>query len=121
MTKKIEYVIPGLPKLMSNARMHWRAKHAELGRWKSVTRNTALMGKLPPSPLTKAHLILTRYAPGVQPDFDNLVSSWKGVIDGLVEAGVIADDKPSVIGSPEFYWERANSKEKRIKIEIWAA
>lgn len=51
---------------------------------------------------------------------DGLVSGFKHVIDGLVVAGVIVDDKPSVIGQSQYRWTYRPSKQGgmiSVKIE----
>lgn len=67
----------------------------------------------------KPKLTLTLYSLK-EPDFDNLVSRWKPVIDGLVRSGVIEDDKLSVIGQPIFIWLQVKKLDQQgieIKVE----
>jgi hypothetical protein len=52
---------------------------------------------IPPSPLTKAHIRLIRHSHRTL-DFDGLVGSLKPVVDSLVSAGVILDDRWNVLG-----------------------
>lgn len=49
-------------------------------------------GKLPERPLTNFKLKLIRHSSRPL-DYDNLVSSFKSIVDGLTKAGVIEDDK----------------------------
>lgn len=99
--KKIE--LKGLPKTTnSGGRSHWAVKAKEARKWKTYVLATIGNDK-PDSPLKKAKLTCLR-ASSVEPDFDGLVSSFKHIIDGLKAAGVIEDDKPSVIGQPKFKW-----------------
>lgn len=107
----------GLPKTTNgNARRHWRALQNEAKIWHkhviAATKNTGIT-----SPLTKAKLKLTRHS-SQEPDFDGLVSSFKHVIDGLIKAGIIVNDKMSVIGQPEYVWQKAKVKKGFIEIEI---
>lgn len=67
--------------------------------------------------MAKAKLTLTRYS-SKEPDFDGLCSSFKNVIDGLVEAGVIIDDKMSVIGQPTYAWVKCPPKKGKIKVVV---
>jgi hypothetical protein len=52
---------------------------------------------IPLSPLAKAHIRLIRHSHRTL-DFDGLVGSLKPVVDSLVSAGVILDDRWSVLG-----------------------
>ena len=55
--------------------------------WLSVRENT------PEAPLTKYKVVCTRHTIRPLDPFDNLPGSFKVIIDGLVEAKVIEDDK----------------------------
>lgn len=52
------------------------------------------------------------------PDYDGLVGSFKYVVDGLVKAGVIVDDKTSVIGDSKYNWVKSKKIDQRIEVEI---
>jgi hypothetical protein len=71
----------------------------------------------PRQPLQKATITLTRFSSN-EPDFEGLVSSFKPVLDGLIEAGVILDDHPSVIGQPVYLWERCKAGSGKIRIQV---
>jgi hypothetical protein len=43
----------------------------------------------------------------------------KSCIDGLVESGVIVNDKLSNIGVPEVRWEKARPGKGMIRVEVW--
>ena len=80
-------------RLNPNKRLHrsvvWRARREarEQAGW------LALAAGVPTQPLRKAHITITFVAgDGVRRDIDNLFASMKGYIDGIVDAGVIADD-----------------------------
>jgi hypothetical protein len=47
-----------------------------------------------------------------------LVSSFKPIIDGLKKAGVIEDDKPSVIGQPEYSLVKSARNDGYVKIIV---
>lgn len=113
----MKLVIHGLPKTTNgNARRHWRALQNEAKIWHRnvIAAAESLDVK---EPLTKAKLKLTRHS-SQEPDFDGLVSSFKHVIDGLIKAGIIVNDKMSVIGQPEYAWQRAKIRKGFIEIEI---
>lgn len=71
----------------------------------------------PPIALNKAKLTLTRFS-SMKPDQDGLVSSFKHVVDGLVECGVLVDDSMDIIGMPEYKHEPAKPKFGKIQIEV---
>ncbi len=54
-------------------------------------------GKLPSKPLERVNLALCRHSHRTL-DYDGLVGSMKPVVDALVSAGVIVDDRWSVTG-----------------------
>jgi hypothetical protein len=114
-----EFEIKGLPKTTNTLnRMHWAKKSKEANMWKQIVGLHCRQLKVCDLRLTKATLELTRYS-SIEPDFDGLVSTWKHLVDGLVVAGVLIDDKQSVIGSPIFKWEKCKKNEGRVKIRVF--
>jgi hypothetical protein len=114
----ISLKIPGLPKRTNNSRSHWRAKHAEAKKWKTLVANHArIYADIPKKPWANAHLTLTRHS-SVRPDYDGLVSSFKHVIDGLIEAGIIANDKHENIGISTYLWEKCPPRDGHITIVV---
>lgn len=113
----LEFTLPGLPR-MSNSllRGHWRAKHGHAMTWKRAVWR-ACWQLAPKEPLERAKLTLVRCS-SVEPDFDGLVSSMKHVIDGLVEARIISNDKSANIGVPEYKWERAKPAKGCVKVKV---
>lgn len=117
---RMSFTLKGLPKVTTNANSSWKARWVESRKWKTAVEEKVVFNRLaPPTPLKRAHLILTRYAFGREPDRDNLRSSFKHVVDGLVKVGVLEDDSPSVIGEPEVYWEKAKPKQGKITVQVW--
>ena len=116
-TYKLNIEIPELPKTINEIMYkHWSVKMLHAKKWKGLVF-LATLGKRPTTPLTKAHLILTRCS-AKEPDFDGLVSSFKACIDGLVDAKIIENDKTENIGQPEYVWEKAKPKQGLIRIEV---
>lgn len=125
----VEFEIAGLPKMTNTSRVHWTKKMREAKKWKELVQGevhnylarkvflSQFGGEFPFSALSKANITLTRYS-SVEPDFDGLVSSFKHVIDGLKVAGVIIDDKASVIGQPKYLWEKAKPRMGKIKVRV---
>ena len=117
----LDLEINGLPKMSLNANSSWRARYGEARKWKNLVVQYVVLGqRRPPEPLKKAKLILTRYAFGRKPDHDNLRASFKHVVDGLVEAGVLIDDSPDVIGEPIVRHESIGRKQGKIRIQVFA-
>lgn len=97
--------------------MHWAVKAKEARVWRNLVHRECHRRGIANLKHAKAELILTRYSSS-ELDFDNLASSFKYILDGLVQAGVITDDKPSVIGSPTFIWQKCPPKQGKISIKI---
>lgn len=115
----ILFSLHGLPKTTnSNSRRHWSHQYREATKWKKavlVALNSARM--LPDKPLAKARLTLTRFSSSC-PDSDGLVSSFKHVIDGLVEAGVLVNDKFENIGMPVYQWEKCPPRKGFVRVMV---
>jgi Holliday junction resolvase RusA-like endonuclease len=120
----LEIVINDLPKTANSIGKNsfWYTQ-AERKKWRhavlvAVVREVQQREKVG-MPYPRASLTLTRHSSS-EPDIDNLYSSFKFVIDGLVHAGVIIDDKPSVIDL-KCCWQRAKRSEGKITIRVEAA
>lgn len=95
---KIEITFAGLPK-SPNRRMsmHWRAKGREVKAWRTKAAWVARAHPdRPEEPWRLVELTLIRGASRMC-DIDNHISSFKALIDGLVDAGIILDDNPNVV------------------------
>ena len=113
-----EFDINDLPKMVNViGRRHWRVKHREAKLWKNLVHGHCRAIGIEDLGLKKAMLTFTRHS-SVEPDADNLVSGFKHVQDGLVQAGVIVDDKPSIIGTPKYLWSFAPVERGKITIKI---
>lgn len=113
-----EIRINDLPKTVNDiGRAHWTVKHKEAKKWQRLVWWECRRLRVERLLMRKALIYCTR-ASSREPDFDNLASSFKHAIDGLVRAGVIIDDKPSVIGSPVFEWKYAKQGEGYVVIKV---
>jgi len=65
----------------------------------------------------KAGIVCTRYSTR-EPDQDNLVISFKAIIDGLVQCGVLVEDNNSVILQREYKWEKCKRIDQRVTIVV---
>jgi hypothetical protein len=96
-------------------RMHWRKRNKLRDTYVWWVKSKTSNRHLGPVKMT-----LTRYSLRPTMDYDNLVSTGKSTLDSLVIAGVIIDDKPSIIQQREYLQERVSKKEDQktvIKIE----
>lgn len=118
MTYRISFDLLGLPRMtnISGRKSHWRVLKKESDSWKVRVIGMCAPIK-PPKPLKKAKLTLIRYS-SVCPDSDGLVSGFKHIIDGLVLAKVLVNDKFENIGMPTYLWEKAPQKGGRVRIIV---
>lgn len=117
MSYRLEFELPGLPKPFNGqTSMNWRKKGREVKRWHMAVFLAVGIRK-PAQPLRQAKITLYRFS-SVQPDFDGLVSSFKPVIDGLIHAQVIENDRMENIGMPTFIWDKAKPKAGKIRIIV---
>lgn len=98
-------------------RKHWWTKVKEIQEWEKIIYFSTL-GKLPPKPLEKASLILTRHSSRA-PDYDNLTISFKAVVDSLRKVKIIKNDSMDVIGKPEYNWVKCKNGQGHITIEVY--
>ena len=103
--------------LSPNKRLH----HMELYRAKAAAKMDAVMlvlsqGK-PVRPYERAHITITWVAKDKRRrDTDNLFASMKAYIDGLVEAGLLADDDAMRV-SYTLRYERGTRDNTIIEVE----
>lgn len=113
----LEFTIPDAPKSPNVFySSHWRVRHTHSKRWHSMVFAKVWPHK-PAAPLKKARLILTRYSVRKMDD-DNCRLSFKPVVDALVKYGVLSDDSVDVIGSPDVRQEKAEGRQKRVRVRI---
>ncbi len=125
--------LPGLPSLNPAARRDRWSVWREKRRWQVEVWAGALESGFvrPSQPLCSAHVVLTRRSTR-EPDYDNLVSSFKYLIDALQPPskrldqansggilGVIRDDSPRTI-TAEYLWTRSERGESGVRIEVWS-
>lgn len=117
MSYSLLIVLQGLPNTTNASNIHWRLRHKNTVKWKSAVISRCVQHGLPPDPLAKAKITITRHS-AKECDFDGLVSAGKSLLDGLTAAGVIKDDKVSVIGQPTYLWEFAKMKQGHVTIMV---
>lgn len=119
-TYELKFEIKGLPHSTNSiGRKHWGAKANEARRWRRIVHETILFEghQRPKTPLKRAELTLTRFS-SVCGDADGIASSFKHVIDGLVDAGIIENDRIKNIGFPKYDWQFAKKGQGKISIHV---
>jgi hypothetical protein len=114
---RLELKLDGLPKTTNNSKSNWRARMAEARKWKQLVYYKIDATMRPNHVLVNAKLTLIRHS-SVSPDFDGLVSSFKHIIDGLISAQVIFNDKMENIGQPTYKWEQAPKNRGHVTIIV---
>lgn len=113
------FELEGLPRMTNPSGRttgHWAVLKKESDAWKQRVVVT-VAARLPARPLKKAELTLTRFSSS-EPDADGLVSGFKHIIDGLVIAKVLENDKWKNIGMPNYRWEYAGRGYGKIRVQI---
>ena len=116
MRGKITITIPDIPPSLNKwSRMHW-AKAAEIKkRWEANVYYSAY-GQRPKTPYKKAKITITYFFKTRQRhDLDNYVPKF--ILDGLVKAHIILDDRAECIGMTELIQEY-DKENPRIEIII---
>jgi hypothetical protein len=119
MNRRVEFELPGLPKMTnpSGAKStHWTVLKREADLWKREVGLSA-RGRFAGQAMRRAKLTLTRFSSRA-PDSDGLVSGFKHVIDGLVLAGVLENDKYENIGMPDYRWQKWPRGKGKIRVIV---
>ena len=108
--------LPGMN--TAHTRRHWAVAHKEARNWRDwiwwALRGAGL--KTSQMPLQNVSVVLTRHSQK-EPDFDNMVYSWKPVVDALVSNDIIEDDAPKYL-KREYRWEFAKARHGHVTIKI---
>jgi Holliday junction resolvase RusA-like endonuclease len=109
--RQIDVVIEGRPPTL-NARRHWRSIARDNATWKVAAANAAADAAgeweahhagIHWRKLSKVALSVTFIVPTkARRDFDNLISTLKPLLDGIVAVGLIDDDSTDVIAHLDF-------------------
>lgn len=105
--------LPGVPILPNRMKKNWYSFAAESTKWKDIVY-VHCRNRFPKTPLKKASIIFIRYS-SREPDFDNLVRSFKPVLDGL-KGHIIEDDNQKIIGKPTYLWKKEKEVDAHIRI-----
>ena len=95
-----------LPTWTANDRGHWSDRADAVKAWRMVTKSAANRHGVPR--LGRVHVRLTMTpSDRRRRDPDNIAGVLKPVLDGLVDAGVLADDSAEYVASVTLVVERA--------------
>jgi len=89
-------------------RKRWHRRIAEIARVEERWRGHALK---------QVRIIYTRHS-AREPEYDNLVYSFKAVQDGLVATRIIENDHNKTIVSRAYFWKRAPAKAGFITVDV---
>lgn len=115
-TVEFAFELRGLPPILLNSRMNYYKRSRINNDWYARVY-FAVKHQRPPFPCHTARVKIVRFS-STEPDFDGLVSAGKPLLDGLVRAGVLEDDRTSVIGQPTYLWEQAAPKQGRVLVSV---
>ena len=116
MTYQLDIEIKGAPLLPNRLlRRHWTFLKRHSDQWNLLIR-CAVGRKLPPTPLPRARIEITRGS-SQRPDTDNLVGSGKVLLDALRYSGVIEDDTPDHV-EVRYFWTYEKPKSTRTTIRV---
>lgn len=106
-----------LPQIQLNSSHgHWATRYQKIRAIKTKV-GAGVYPHRPEKPLKKARLVLIRHS-SREPDYDNLVASFKPVIDALTEFAIIENDNSKVVGQPEYRWIKCKIKFAGINILV---
>ena len=112
--------IQGLPKTPNELRFRkWYITTTHDKKWKRKISESILFSEKqkPEKPLEKVKIYFERHS-SKQPDFDNLVGSFKPILDALVENGIIIDDAMKHMEVQNYKWIKCCPKKGHIVIRI---
>lgn len=113
---ELSFVIAALPELPNRRRQgSWQATWKHAKQWK-LWVECRCQDKKPAEPLEQAAIHLTRYS-SVEPDPDNLAASFKPVIDGLTQSGIIVNDRSANVAL-QFSWKKVLPSMGAIRVEV---
>ncbi len=114
----LEIRLEGIPSGPNGAHGHWAAKARMKKEWRQRVCLKAVPFA-PMVPLEKAEIECIRYTSHSM-DYDNLVASFKALIDGLKDAGIIIDDNQGVLVRRTYTHEKIKNEFKHVKMTVRA-
>lgn len=112
-----KFSICALPKLPNGSHGHWADVNKKRKLWHSWVESQVIFMK-PKEPLKAVKLTFARVST-TPCDFDNMVYSFKPVVDGLVNSKIIHDDDYETILERHYHFIKCKTrKEHRIEVTI---
>lgn len=101
MTTTTLTITPPCEFLNANQRYHWRKKAELTKAWREAAY-TAVMTGFHPYRYDRAHITFAvRFPDNRRRDVHNLYGTAKAAIDGIVQAGLLADDRDEFLVGPD--------------------
>lgn len=117
MKNQITFKIEGLPKSPNSLLgAHWKVRSSHAKQWKRLVYYYTI-GLRPMKPWGRVELHLTRFSSSKM-DRDGVYGSFKPVVDGLKEAGIIVDDNDDVIKKWVVKWDKGKPGKGYIEITV---
>lgn len=114
---EFDEIPPGLNSRFGQTRMHWAEYREKKNYWAALVL-VEILGRRPSQPVGKCVVIYTLKTVRSW-DWDNLVATFKFIGDGLINAGILIDDSPSVIKSLVTFRKRVEHfKDEGCVVEI---
>lgn len=88
--------LPDLPVYNANSRGHWRQRAEQVKAWREMVCWLARADRIPPLDAVEVELMMIP-ADRRRRDCDNTVGVLKPCIDGLRDAGVLAEDHAQIV------------------------
>lgn len=112
---RLEFELAGLPPT-ENSHRHWSVAARDRKHWRNIVKLRVYMQR-PAKPLSACKITCTRFSSS-EPDMDNLMRSFKSVLDGLVDGGIIEDDNTKVIKEYSVRHEFAPKNKGKISVVV---
>jgi hypothetical protein len=113
----LNFIVRKLPQLPNRSfGSHWGGQQKKRKEWHIAVENFAMINR-PKTPLIVCKLTLVRFAPR-ECDYDNMVYSFKPIVDGLVHSKIIADDRQKNIPIRNYYWVQVPKKDQHIEVTV---
>jgi hypothetical protein len=92
-------------------------RYKESKKWHALVKLSIPPHNKPDAPLEKAKLHFIRCS-SKMPDYDGLVSSFKYVLDALVQHKILVDDNLNVCKQPRYEWIKGKRNQGYIEIRV---
>jgi Holliday junction resolvase RusA-like endonuclease len=112
---KTKITVQGKPDLPNKSHSHWSVEEKRRKLWHG--KMARAIHYRPNKPLSKVKMICTRYS-SRKPDYDNLVYSFKAVVDSLVKESIIVDDDLFTIVERHYFWVKTKEVDSFITVEV---